>query len=250
MELTIAQKLDALLKLQQIDSKLDELVKVRGDLPEEVQDLEDEIAGFETRVSKFQKEIDALDTEISGFKQAKKDSEKLIAKYKEQQNNVRNNREFDAISKEIEFQHLEQELADKKISETTVKIKFKNEEVGGTKSVLNERKEDLKSKKAELDVIIAESQDEEKALAVTRQEQSTHIEERLLRSYMRIRQNSVNGLAVVAVKRGACGGCFNMVPPQRQADIREKKKLIVCEHCGRIFADVDSHDDIITVRRI
>ena len=250
MELTIAQKLDALLKLQQIDSKLDELVKVRGDLPEEVQDLEDEIAGFETRVSKFQKDIDALDTEISGFKQAKKDSEKLIAKYKEQQNNVRNNREFDAISKEIEFQHLEQELADKKISETTVKIKFKNEEVGGTKSVLNERKEDLKSKKAELDVIIAESQDEEKALAVTRQEQSTHIEERLLRSYMRIRQNSVNGLAVVAVKRGACGGCFNMVPPQRQADIREKKKLIVCEHCGRIFADVDSHDDIITVRRI
>ncbi len=250
MELTIAQKLDALLKLQQIDSKLDELVKVRGDLPEEVQDLEDEIAGFETRVSKFQKEIDALDTEISGFKQAKKDSEKLITKYKEQQNNVRNNREFDAISKEIEFQHLEQELSDKKISETTVKIKFKNEEVGGTKAVLNERKEDLKSKKAELDVIIAESQDEEKALAVTRQEQSTHIEERLLRSYMRIRQNSVNGLAVVAVKRGACGGCFNMVPPQRQADIREKKKLIVCEHCGRIFADVDSHDDIITVRRI
>lgn len=250
MELTIAQKLDALLKLQQIDSKLDELVKVRGDLPEEVQDLEDEIAGFETRVSKFQKEIDALDTEIAGFKQAKKDSEKLITKYKEQQNNVRNNREFDAISKEIEFQHLEQELADKKISETTVKIKFKNEEVGITKATLNERKEDLKSKKAELDVIISESQDEEKALAVTRQEQSTHIEERLLRSYTRIRQNSVNGLAVVAVKRGACGGCFNMVPPQRQADIREKKKLIVCEHCGRIFADVDSHDDIITVRRI
>ena len=239
MEATIAQKLDSLLKLQTIDSKLDEIMKVRGDLPEEVRDLEDEIAGFETRIGKFQKDIDVLDEEVSRYKSAKKDSDKLIVKYKEQQMNVRNNREFDAISKEIELQHLEMELADKRINEANYKINIKNEEVKSTKALMDERKKDLEGKKKELETIVDESQEEEKGHLKDREKAATAIEERLFKSYEKIRNNSRNGLAVVAVRRGACGGCFNMVPPQRQADIREKKKIIVCEHCGRIFADVE-----------
>jgi uncharacterized protein len=239
MELTIAQKLDALLKLQLIDSEFDNLVKIRGSLPEEVRDLEDEIIGFETRIGKFKAEIETLNEEIERNKSVKKDSEKLIARYGEQQMNVKNNREFDAINKEIELQHLEMELADKRIGESQFKIKGKQEEIKGTQQSLTERKEDLKAKKQELDQITAESAEEEKGLKVERDEQATHIEDRLLKSYNKIRGNALNGLAVVMVKRGACGGCFNVVPPQRQADIKDKKKIIVCEHCGRIFADVE-----------
>ena len=239
MELTIAQKLDALLKLQTIDSELDDIKKMRGDLPEEVRDLEDEIIGFETRISKFNSEVKALEEEIDRNKTVKKDSDKLISRYKEQQNNVRNNREFDAISKEIELQSLEIELAEKRISEAQFKIRGKDEEIKATQATLNERKEDLKLKKSELDQLTAESEADEKTLAVTREEAATHIEARLLNSYNKIRGNALNGLAVVMVKRGACGGCYNVVPPQRQADIKDKKKIIVCEHCGRIFADVE-----------
>lgn len=239
MEATIAQKLESLLKLQTIDSKLDEIMKVRGDLPEEVRDLEDEIIGFETRLGKFQKDIDLLDEEVGKYKLAKKDSDKLIVKYKEQQMNVRNNREYDAISKEIELQYLEMELADKRINEANYKVSIKQEEVKTTKAAMDERKKDLDSKKKELSTIVDESQDEEKDLLKHRDKAALAIEERLFKSYEKIRSNSRNGLAVVAVRRGACGGCFNMVPPQRQADIREKKKIIVCEHCGRIFADVE-----------
>ena len=239
MELTIAQKLDALLKLQTIDSELDDIKKMRGDLPEEVRDLEDEIIGFETRISKFNGEVKALEEEIDRNKTVKKDSDKLITRYKEQQNNVRNNREFDAISKEIELQSLEIELAEKRISEAQFKIRGKDEEIKATQATLNERKEDLKLKKSELDQLTAESEADEKTLAVTREEAATHIEARLLNSYNKIRGNALNGLAVVMVKRGACGGCYNVVPPQRQADIKDKKKIIVCEHCGRIFADVE-----------
>ncbi len=239
MELTIAQKLDALLKLQLIDSEFDNLVKIRGSLPEEVRDLEDEIIGFETRIGKFKAEIETLNEEIERNKSVKKDSDKLIVRYGEQQMNVKNNREFEAINKEIELQHLEMELADKRIGESQVKIKGKQEEIKGTQQSLSERKEDLKAKKQELDQITAESAEEEKTLKVQRDGQATHIEERLLKSYNKIRGNALNGLAVVMVKRGACGGCFNVVPPQRQADIKDKKKIIVCEHCGRIFADVE-----------
>jgi len=239
METTIAQKLDALLKLQQIDSKLDEIKKVRGDLPEEVRDLEDEIVGYETRIGKFQRDIDALEDEISKHKAAKKDAEKLITKYKEQQMNVRNNREYDAISKEIELQQLEMELSDKRISEANFKIVNKQADMADTQGVLNERRKDLQTKRAELATIVSESEEEERGHQVERDAQSTKIEERLLRSYEKIRANAVNGLAVVTVRRGACGGCFNVVPPQRQADIKDKKKIIVCEHCGRIFADVE-----------
>ncbi len=239
MELTIAQKLDALLKLQTIDSELDDIKKMRGDLPEEVRDLEDEIIGFETRVNKFNSEVKALEEEIDRNKTVKKDSDKLIARYKEQQNNVRNNREFDAISKEIELQSLEIELAEKRISEAQFKIRGKDEEIKATQATLNERKEDLKLKKSELDQLTSESEEDEKKLVVTREDAATHIEARLLNSYNKIRGNALNGLAVVMVKRGACGGCYNVVPPQRQADIKDKKKIIVCEHCGRIFADVE-----------
>ncbi len=239
MELTVAQKLEALLQLQTIDSKLDEILKIRGDLPEEVQDLEDELAGYQTRIGKFEKEIEALNSDIDRQRLAKKDAEKLILKYKDQQMNVRNNREYDAISKEIELQTLEMELADKKISEANAKIFRKKEEISAVDMTMGERKKDLDTKKKELNVITEESQEEEKKLLVQREKQAVHIEDRLLRSYTKIRSNAQNGLAVVVVKRGACGGCFNIVPPQRQVEIREKKKIIVCEHCGRVFADVE-----------
>lgn len=239
MELTVAQKLDFLLKLQEIDSHLDDIKKIRGDLPEEVRDLEDDIMGFETRISKFNKEIEGFDEEMNRQKMAKKDAEKLIARYKEQQNNVRNNREFEAISKEMELQTLEIELAEKKSRESDFKIKSKKEEVKITETSLNERKEDLKLKKQELEVLTSESLEDEKKLMEERAKRALMVENRLYNSYTKIRDNSGNGLAVVQVKRGACGGCFNVVPPQRQADIREKKKITVCEHCGRVLADVD-----------
>ena len=239
MELTIAQKLDALLKLQSLDSQLDELIKIRGGLPEEVRDLEDDIAGFETRIGKFQSEIKSLEEEIEQNRVAKKDAEKLITKYKDQQMNVRNNREFDAISKEVELQSLEIELVEKRANEAQFRVRGKEDEIKSTQAALNERKEDLKAKKQELDQITSESQEEEKDIIRQRDEQATTVELRLLNSYNKIRDNALNGLAVVTVKRGACGGCFNVVPPQRQADIKDKKKIIVCEHCGRILADVE-----------
>ncbi|MBA4849192.1 zinc ribbon domain-containing protein [Emticicia sp. BO119] len=240
MELTVAQKLEALLNLQSIDSELDEIKKLRGDLPDEVRDLEDEVVGFETRISKFKKEVDSLDAEINGYRLNKKDAEKLIQKYKDQQMNVRNNREYDAISKELELQELEIQLADKRIKEADFKIRNKNTEIADVESAMNARKKDLEAKRKELDVLVAESQEEEKALVTNRDKAATNVEERLINAYNRIRNNAGNGLAVVMVRRGACGGCFNIVPPQRQADIKDKKKIIVCEHCGRILADVDA----------
>lgn len=239
MESTVPQKLEALVKLQEIDSKLDEIIKVRGALPDEVRDLEDEIAGYQTRVEKHNSELETLEQEIVDKKSAIKDSEALIAKYNEQQMNVRNNREYDAITKEMELQALEIQINEKRIKEAYAKIESKKEEIEGTKNLLEERSKDLDSKKGELDVISAESEEEEKKLNNTRAKAIKKVEERLLLSYEKIRENARNGLAVVRVKRDACGGCFNIVPPQRQADIKDKKKIIVCEHCGRILADVD-----------
>lgn len=239
MESTVAQKLESLSTLQDLDSQLDEIKKIRGALPEEVMDLEDEIAGYDTRVQKFNQELEELETSISNNKTGIKDAEKLIKKYEEQQMNVRNNREYDAITKEMELQQLEIQILEKRIKEAYVKIEAKKQEIKGTQDVLDERTKDLDSKKGELDLIVKESEGEEKELAKKRDVASTKIEDRLLKSYDKIRGNAVNGLAVVPVRRGACGGCFNVVPPQRQADIREHKKLIVCEHCGRILAGVD-----------
>lgn len=239
MESTVAKKLDALLFLQSIDSELDAIVKVRGALPEEVGDLEDEIAGYQTRIDKHNQELVTIDEEINNNKNAIKEAEKLIKKYEEQQMNVRNNREYDAITKEIELQNLEMQISEKRIKEGYYKIEKKKEEIAKTQEVFQERNKDLESKKKELDVITSESEDEEEKLRVEREKASKSIEDRLLKSYNKVRANAINGLAVVTVKRGACGGCFNIVPPQRQADIRERKKIIVCEHCGRILADVE-----------
>ena len=239
MESTVANKLEALMRLQTIDSQLDEIRRVRGDLPEEVRDLEDEIAGYEVRVNKFDEEIQAINDTIAARKQAIKDSENLIRKYEDQQSNVRNNREYDAITKEIELQRLEIQISEKKIKEGYYQIEQKNNDIAGTKQKLEERRKDLASKNGELQVIVSESEEEERGLVKEREEAIKNIEERLLMAYNRIRQNVRNGLAVVTVKRDACGGCFNTVPPQRQSDIASHKKIIVCEHCGRIFADVE-----------
>ena len=238
MEKTVAQKLDALTHLQSIDSELDEIKKVRGALPDEVADLEDEIAGYQTRIDKFKSEADELETNISDYKTQIKNSEALIKKYNEQQMNVRNNREYDAITKEIELQNLEIQISEKRIKEAYAKIEGKNAEMAKTTEELTERSKDLNSKKAELEVLTKESQDEEAKLLTDREKAVKNIEERLINSYNKLRDNARNGLAVVPVDRGACGGCFNIVPPQRQADIRERKKVIVCEHCGRILSDV------------
>jgi len=237
--LTIAQKLEALIKLQTIDSKIDEIKIIRGDLPEEVRDLEDELAGYETRLSKYEKDIAALDETIKGYKQGIKDSEKLIKKYEEQQKNVRNNREYDAITKEVELQQLEMQVFEKKIKEALQQGEFKKSDIEKTQASLADRQKDLKNKQGELQVIIEESQDEEAKLVKDREKAIKQIEERLLLSYDKLRSNVANGLAVVSVKRDACGGCFNTVPPQRQAEIRDRKKIIVCEHCGRILANVE-----------
>jgi uncharacterized protein len=239
MESTVASKLDALLRLQSLDSQLDQILQVRGDLPEEVRDLEDEIAGYQVRVSKFDEEIAELQLTIANRKQGIKDSEKLIKKYEEQQENVRNNREFDAITKEVELQKLEIQINEKKIREANFQIEQKVAEIQDTKNRLEERQKDLNTKNGELQVMVQESEDDERKLNQQKEEAIKQIEDRLIFAYNRIRKNVRNGLAVVAVKRDACGGCFNTVPPQRQSDIASKKKITVCEHCGRILADVE-----------
>ena len=238
MENTVAKKLEALVKLQSLDSELDEIYKIRGALPDEVMDLEDEIAGYQTRVEKQNQELQEIEDNIEGNKVAIKDAEKLIKKYEEQQMNVRNNREYDAISKETELQQLEIQILEKRIKEAFTRIESKKEEIAATDNTLSERTKDLQTKKDELQNIMKESEDDEKKIIKSRDASKKQVEDRLLKSYDKVRENMRNGLAVVSVKRGACGGCFNVVPPQKQAEIRDKKKISVCEHCGRILADV------------
>lgn len=239
MENTVAKKLESLDKLQKVDSKIDDIKKVRGALPEEVRDLEDEIAGLETRVEKFHNDLEDLEVGIEEKKNGIKTSETLIKKYEEQQMNVRNNREYDAITKEMELQALEIQVSEKRIKEAYIKIDAKKEEIEAAKVIIEEKNQDLQAKKQELDTLISESEADEIKLEKERKRASKPIDERLLIAYNRLRDNAKNGLAVVAVQRHACGGCFNIVPPQRQADIKEKKKIIVCEHCGRILSSVE-----------
>jgi predicted nucleic acid-binding Zn-ribbon protein len=234
-ELSIADKLDALFELQKVDSQIDKIRTVRGELPLEVQDLEDEVAGLQTRISNLEEEVAQLETEVSDRKNATKDSETAIAKYKEQQNNVRNNREYESLSKEIEFQELEIKLHDKKSKEAKFKIESKQEVLDEAKIQLELRSSDLATKKSELDAIVSETQVDEDKLLKSSENAKKNIEERLLFAYDRLRTNAKNGLAVVPVNRDACGGCFNKIPAQRQLDIETKKKIIVCEHCGRIL---------------
>ncbi|HYC85738.1 MAG TPA: C4-type zinc ribbon domain-containing protein [Chryseosolibacter sp.] len=236
---SVAQKLEALVKLQAIDSKIDEIKKLRGDLPDEVQDLEDEIEGYKTRLHRFEAEQKDLEESIKKNKEGIKEAEKLIKKYTEQQKNVRNNREFDAITKEIELQELEIQICEKKIKEAKDLIQAKKDEIEKTNSLIAERGDHLENKKKELQDIMAESQEEERKLVVEREKASKKIEDKLLKYYERLRGSLSNGLAVVRVVRGAAEGCNIVIPPQKIAEIREKKKIVIDEHSGRILADVD-----------
>lgn len=240
-DLSVEEKLKALYDLQSVKTEIDNIRTIRGELPLEVKDLEDEIAGLETRIHKYDQELEDLETEISNRKNKIAECEMLIKKYEEQQNNVRNNREFDSLSKEIEFNGLEIELAEKHIREFNAQIVQKNEMLDGAKQFIEERKQDLENKNNELDEIISETQHEEEALKKKGEQVEKLIEPRLLTAFKRIRRNAHNGLAVVTVERDACGGCFNQIPPQRQMDIRLRKKVIVCEYCGRILVDNEIH---------
>lgn len=236
-DITVEDKLKALYNLQQIDSSIDRIKTVRGELPLEVQDLEDEIEGLETRVENFTHDIKGLENSITEKKYAIKDSEALIRKYKEQQMNVRNNREFDSLSKEIEYQELEMQLANKRIKEFQASIENKKEILDSSQASLEEKQKDLEHKRKELNEITKETEKEEEELIKNSEKAEKLIEERLITAYKRIRDNARNGLAVVTVQRDACGGCFNKIPPQRQLEIKSRKKVIVCEHCGRILVD-------------
>ena len=236
-DLSVEQKLANLYKLQTTLSEIDKIKTLRGELPLEVQDLEDEVAGLQTRIQNFTLDIKELDTAIGQQRIKITDSNGLINKYKTQLDNVRNNREFDNLSKEIEFQGLEVELAEKRIREFTADSKLITEEIAKSKKALEERQVDLKSKKEELNGIISETKIQEEQLREKAKQLETTIEARLLAAFKRIRKSARNGLAVVYIQRDACGGCFNKIPPQRQLDIKLRKKTIVCEHCGRIMID-------------
>ena len=236
-ELTVEQKLKTLFQLQTMLSEIDKIKTLRGELPLEVQDLEDEIAGLSTRIDKIKAEVSELKAAIAGKRVEIEAAKASVEKYKSQQDNVRNNREYDFLTKEIEFQTLEIELCEKRIKEFTAEEQEKSEEVANSTAALEERQKDLDQKKSELDEIISETKQEEEKLRDKAKDLETKIEPRLLQSFKRIRKNSRNGLGVVYVQRDACGGCFNKIPPQRQLDIRSRKKVIVCEYCGRIMID-------------
>jgi uncharacterized protein len=236
-EITVEEKLHALYDLQKVVSQIDEIKILRGELPLEVQDLEDEIIGLNTRLENFETEIADSVATIASKKIEIEESRMKIAKYKEQQDNVRNNREYDNLSKEIEFQTLEIELCEKRIREFTAAHETKQADQKITSDQLNERKLDLEQKKGELNEIVSETKQEEEKLREHAKEIELLIEARLLTAFKRIRKNARNGLAVVYVQRDACGGCFNKIPAQRQMDIRLRKKIIVCEYCGRILVD-------------
>ncbi len=238
-EVSVQEKLKMLYELQTVVSEIDKINTLRGELPLEVQDLEDEIVGLKTRISNYNDEIKSLNTAVNNKKGEIKESKSKIERYKEQQENVRNNREFDAISKEVEFQTLEIELSEKRIREFTLEIKNKTEQVETSGNLLKEREDDLIRKRKELEEITAETAVEEDRLKAKAAKIETLIEERLLTAFNRIRKNARNGLSVVTVQRDACGGCFNKIPPQRQLDIASRKKIIVCEYCGRILVDKD-----------
>lgn len=241
-EMSVRDKLTALYDLQQVDTDIDKIKILRGELPLEVQDLEDEIEGLETRVGNIEAEVKTLQDAISKKNNEISSAQTMIKKYEEQQNNVRNNREFESLSKEIEFQTLEIELAEKRKKEFNEQVEEKEVHIADSNVVLDERKGDLNNKKSELDEIISDTQKEEQILDKKRDEIENMIEPRLYTAYDKIRNNARNGLAVVTVERDACGGCFNKIPPQRQLDIASRKKIIVCEYCGRILVDTDTEE--------
>ena len=236
-DLSVEEKLKTLFQLQTALSSIDEKRALRGELPLEVQDLEDEIAGLNTRMEKIKAEIDEFQRAITQKKGEIADAESSVARYKAQLDEVKNNREYDTLSKEIEFQTLEIELCNKKIREANTRIQEKKEELAQNQEVIGEKQKDLEVKKEELEEIMTETRAEEDKLKERVKELESKIENRLLTSFKRIRKNARNGLGVVYVQRDACGGCFNKIPPQRQLDIKMHKKIIVCEYCGRIMID-------------
>ncbi len=237
VDFTVEEKLKALYQLQTMLSEIDKIKTLRGELPLEVQDLEDEVAGLSTRIEKIEQDIADLRSNVANKRIEIEAARVSVEKYKSQQDNVRNNREYDVLTKEIEFQTLEIELCEKRIREAQAAEKTKSEEMARSKEVLEERIQDLEAKKAELDEIISETKHEEERLREKAKSLELTIEPRLLQAFKRIRKNSRNGLGVVYVQRDACGGCFNKIPPQKQLDIRSRKKIIVCEYCGRIMVD-------------
>ena len=237
MEQTVEQKLKALYELQTIHTKIDKIRQVRGELPMEVADLEDDVEGLETRIQKIKNELDDLEDDIVTRKNLIRDAQANIKKYEAQLNEVKNNREYDAITKEIEIQGLDIQVSEKKIKEFGYEITTKTQIFEKAQADLEGRRADLDAKKAELGTITAETEKEENELLAEADKASESIEERLLTAYNRLRGNAKNGLAVVTIQRDSCSGCFNQIPPQRQSDIRQRKKIIVCEHCGRILVD-------------
>ena len=237
MDLSIEEKLKNLYQLQTMLSEIDKIRTLRGELPLEVQDLEDEIEGLATRIEKIQNEIVEAKRDIANRKTQIEANHVAIEGYKTQLDNVRNNREYESLNKEIEFKTLDIELNEKRIREANVAIEHKNNEIQRCTEDMTERRTDLDIKKSELDEIISETKAEEEKLREKAKNLETTIEPRLLSAFKRIRKNSRNGLGIVYVQRDACGGCFNKIPPQRQLDIRMRKKIIVCEYCGRIMID-------------
>ena len=236
-EMPVEERLKALYQLQTTLSAIDEKKTLRGELPLEVQDLEDEIEGLTTRMEKIQKEIDDINAAVKQKKGEIAQAEASVARYKAQLEMVKNNREYDTLTKEIEFQSLEIELCNKKIREANVHVESRNNDLASAQALIADRKEALAEKKSELDEIMQETREEEERLKGEAAVLETKIEPRLLSSFKRIRKNARNGLGIVYVQRDACGGCFNKIPPQRQLDIKMHKKIIVCEYCGRIMID-------------
>lgn len=247
MEVTIEQKLKALYKVQTIDSNLDSIRAHRGELPLEVADLEDEIAGLETRLGNLNQEISEKESETSNMKISIKESQALIKKYEAQLNNVKNNREFDALKKETEIQTLQIQLLEKSTAKLKEEIDLKKKIQESAASELENRKADLTTKKAELDTIVEETQKEEDVIMQKRSNALEAVEDRLVKAYNRIRDNMRNGIAVARIERDSCSGCFASIPPQRQIDIKQRKKIIVCEHCGRVLVDSELADEVAGV---
>ena len=249
-EYSVEEKLQSLYQLQTMLTEIDKIKTLRGELPLEVQDLEDEIAGLTTRIEKANADVVDMTKGVAENKNVIEVSKAAIAKYQEQQDHVSNNREFDSLNKEIEFKNLEVELAEKRIREFTAGINAKKEEIESNKALVEEKKQDLEIKKSELHEIIEENRQEEERLCEKCKVLEQNIEPRLLQSFRRIRNNTRNGLGIVYVQRESCGGCFNKIPPQRQLDIRMRKKIIVCEYCGRIMIDPELAGVKVEVKQV
>ena len=244
-EFSIEEKLSALVLLQKVDCKLDEIQILKGELPMEVKDLEDEIEGLHARQTRVEEEINGIQEFIAQKKEGIKEAEALVKKYEKQSDNVKNNREFEAINKEIEMQTLEIKLCEKHIKDATEEISEKARQLETAKKAVANKEGHLVGKKGELEKIISETEKEEKHYNKEGEKARTHADDRLLTSYDRIRKNYRNGLAVVAIERDSCGGCFHAIPPQKQSEIKLRKKIMVCENCGRILVDADLNDSVV-----